>query len=103
MTTKRRHPPSPAASKAPSLLPPVCVASRGLEGLCASVRDRALVHPPHIWSSTFGVWCVCVSKQVRGRTAGFQTPLFIVDLSGGGGKRDVHSAEWYVGRTHGGG
>lgn len=36
-----------------------------------------------------------MEKQVRGATAGFQTPLFVVDLPGGGGKRDVHSFESY--------
>ena len=36
-----------------------------------------------------------LEKQVRGATSGFQTPLFVVDLPGGGGKRDVHSFEWH--------
>ena len=36
-----------------------------------------------------------VEKHVRGTTAGFNTPLFVVDAPGGGGKRDVHSCEWY--------
>ena len=36
-----------------------------------------------------------IEKQVRGRTAGFNTPLFVVDTPGGGGKRDVHSFEYY--------
>jgi lysine 2,3-aminomutase len=34
-----------------------------------------------------------LEKEVRGTTAGFNTPLFIVDTPGG--KRDVHSAEFY--------
>ena len=34
-----------------------------------------------------------LEKQVRGATAGFNTPLFIVDTPAG--KRDVHSAEYY--------
>ncbi|HEX4352830.1 MAG TPA: hypothetical protein VHZ95_07955, partial [Polyangiales bacterium] len=34
-------------------------------------------------------------KQVRGSTAGFNTPSFILDAPGGGGKRDVHSFEHY--------
>src|SRR5579875_3779452 len=38
---------------------------------------------------------VDVEKQVRGATAGFNTPLFICDAPGGGGKRDVHSFEYY--------
>ena len=35
-----------------------------------------------------------LEKKVRGATAGFNTPLFIVDTPAG--KRDVHSAEAYV-------
>lgn len=35
-----------------------------------------------------------LEKQVRGTTAGFNTPLFVVDAPGGGGKRDVHSIEF---------
>jgi lysine 2,3-aminomutase len=34
-----------------------------------------------------------LEKEVRGTTAGFNTPLFIVDTPAG--KRDVHSAEFY--------
>jgi lysine 2,3-aminomutase len=34
-----------------------------------------------------------LEKEVRGATAGFNTPLFIVDTPAG--KRDVHSAEYY--------
>jgi lysine 2,3-aminomutase len=37
-----------------------------------------------------------LEKEVRGTTAGFNTPLFIVDTPGG--KRDVHSAERHDGR-----
>lgn len=36
-----------------------------------------------------------LEKFVRGSTAGFNMPLFIVDAPGGGGKRDVHSYEYY--------
>ena len=36
-----------------------------------------------------------IEKQVRGATAGFNTPTFVVDLPGGGGKRDAHSFEHY--------
>jgi len=36
-----------------------------------------------------------LEKAVRGTTAGFNTPLFICDAPGGGGKRDVHSFEYY--------
>jgi lysine 2,3-aminomutase len=38
---------------------------------------------------------VNLEKSVRGATAGFNTPLFICDAPGGGGKRDVHSFEYY--------
>ena len=38
---------------------------------------------------------VRVEKTVRGITAGYNTPLFVVDAPGGGGKRDVHSYEHY--------
>ena len=36
-----------------------------------------------------------VEKHVRGHTAGFNTPSFVVDTMGGGGKRDAHSYEYY--------
>ena len=36
-----------------------------------------------------------LEKHVRGATAGFNTPAFVVDTMGGGGKRDVHSWEHY--------
>jgi lysine 2,3-aminomutase len=36
-----------------------------------------------------------LEKHVRGHTAGFNTPSFVVDTMGGGGKRDAHSAEHY--------
>jgi lysine 2,3-aminomutase len=36
-----------------------------------------------------------VEKRVRGHTAGFNTPAFVVDTMGGGGKRDAHSHEYY--------
>jgi lysine 2,3-aminomutase len=38
---------------------------------------------------------VDIEKFVRGSTAGFNTPLFICDAPGGGGKRDVHSFDHY--------
>lgn len=34
-------------------------------------------------------------RHVRGATAGFNTPTFVVDAPGGGGKRDVHSYDHY--------
>ncbi len=36
-----------------------------------------------------------IEKHVRGCTAGFNTPTFVVDAPGGGGKRDAHSFEHY--------
>jgi lysine 2,3-aminomutase len=36
-----------------------------------------------------------VEKHVRGVTAGFNTPTFVVDAPGGGGKRCAHSFEHY--------
>jgi lysine 2,3-aminomutase len=36
-----------------------------------------------------------IEKYVRGSTAGFNTPIFVCDAPGGGGKRDVHSFEYY--------
>jgi lysine 2,3-aminomutase len=36
-----------------------------------------------------------VEKRVRGSIAGFNTPTFVVDAPGGGGKRAVHSFEYY--------
>jgi lysine 2,3-aminomutase len=40
-----------------------------------------------------------LEKHVRGHTAGFNTPTFVVDTMGGGGKRDGHSFEHYNERT----
>jgi lysine 2,3-aminomutase len=36
-----------------------------------------------------------LEKYVRGVTAGFNTPTFVVDAPGGGGKRAIHSYEHY--------
>ncbi|HTE50847.1 MAG TPA: KamA family radical SAM protein [Kofleriaceae bacterium] len=36
-----------------------------------------------------------IEKHVRGDTAGFNTPTFVCDAPGGGGKRNVHSYEHY--------
>ncbi len=36
-----------------------------------------------------------IEKHIRGCTAGFNTPTFVCDLPGGGGKRCVHSYEYY--------
>ena len=42
---------------------------------------------------------ISLEKAVRGRTAGFNTPAFVLDTMGGGGKRDVHSYEHYDRQT----
>jgi lysine 2,3-aminomutase len=36
-----------------------------------------------------------LEKEIRGLTAGFNTPAVVVDAPGGGGKRDAHSYEHY--------
>lgn len=36
-----------------------------------------------------------LEKEVRGTTAGFNTPTFVCDLPGGGGKRHIASYEYY--------
>lgn len=36
-----------------------------------------------------------VERYVRGSTAGFNTPTFVTDVPGGGGKRDLHSFDHY--------
>ncbi len=40
-----------------------------------------------------------IEKYVRGSTAGFNTPTFVVDAPGGGGKRNAHSFEHYDRKT----
>jgi lysine 2,3-aminomutase len=40
-----------------------------------------------------------IERHVRGATAGFNTPLVVVDAPGGGGKRDAHSFEHYERET----
>lgn len=40
-----------------------------------------------------------IEKEIRGMTAGFNTPVFVVDAPGGGGKRDAHSFEYYSRET----
>ncbi|MYA22426.1 MAG: KamA family radical SAM protein, partial [Gemmatimonadetes bacterium] len=42
---------------------------------------------------------ISLEKAVRGQTAGFNTPAFVLDTMGGGGKRDVHSYEHYDRQT----
>ncbi len=52
---------------------------KGVEDLRTTLADRALQ----------------IEKDVRGSTAGFNTPTVVVDAPGGGGKRDAHSYEHY--------
>ncbi len=40
-----------------------------------------------------------LEKHLRGATAGYNTPTFVCDAPGGGGKRDVHSHEFYDRKT----
>jgi len=40
-----------------------------------------------------------LEKRLRGAQAGFNTPTFVVDALGGGGKRDAHSYEYYDRQT----
>ncbi|HVS03058.1 MAG TPA: KamA family radical SAM protein [Thermoanaerobaculia bacterium] len=42
---------------------------------------------------------VALEKQTRGATAGYNTPTFVVDAPGGGGKRNIHSFEHYDKKT----
>jgi lysine 2,3-aminomutase len=36
-----------------------------------------------------------LERHARGATAGFNTPAFVLDAPGGGGKRDVHTPDYY--------
>ncbi|MCC7476798.1 MAG: KamA family radical SAM protein [Pirellulales bacterium] len=56
----------------------VCDMVRGIEDLRTSLATA-----------------IAIEKHVRGYTAGFNTPTFVCDLPGGGGKRCVHSYEYY--------
>ena len=56
----------------------ICDMVQGVEELRTSVRES-----------------VRLEKYVRGSTAGFNTPRFICDAPEGGGKRSIHSYEYY--------
>ncbi|TNF26899.1 MAG: KamA family radical SAM protein [Deltaproteobacteria bacterium] len=56
----------------------VCDMVRGVENLRTTVATA-----------------LSLEKRLRGSTAGFNTPTFVVDAMGGGGKRDAHSYEHY--------
>lgn len=63
------------------------------------------VHPYYVFSHDLVMGCedlrtsldraMHLEKRVRGVTAGYNTPTFVVDAPGGGGKRDLHSWEHY--------
>jgi lysine 2,3-aminomutase len=78
------------------------------ESMVALVRGLSYinVHPYYVYmhdlvkgvedlrtSLATGLW---LEKVVRGITAGFNTPTFVCDAPGGGGKRAIHSFEAYV-------
>jgi lysine 2,3-aminomutase len=88
-----------------------CVMLRGVNDDAATLRTlvRRLsyinVQPYYVYQhdlvpgvedlrTTLGT-TLAIEKQVRGCTAGFNTPTFVLDAPGGGGKRDVHSFEHY--------
>jgi len=88
-----------------------CVLQRGVndtvEAMRLLVRRLSLVgvHPYYVYVHDLvkGVEdlrttlqkAIDIEKGVRGSTAGFNTPTFVVDTLGGGGKRDAHSYEYY--------
>ena len=88
-----------------------CVLQRGVNDSIATMQllvkrlGHCQVHPYYVYVHDLvkGVedlrtsvdTAIFIEKHVRGSTAGFNTPTFVVDAPGGGGKRDVHSFEWY--------
>ncbi len=60
----------------------LCDMVKGIEGLRTSVAAAQ-----------------SLEKHVRGSTAGFNTPTFVCDAPGGGGKREIHSHEFYDAET----
>jgi lysine 2,3-aminomutase len=74
-------------------------------GLLMKRASYINVHPYYVYVHDLvkGVECLRttvqtaldVEKEVRGLTAGYNTPVFVVDAPGGGGKRDAHSFEHY--------
>jgi lysine 2,3-aminomutase len=92
-----------------------CVLQRGVnddaETMNALVRRLELinVHPYYVYvhdlvrgtedMRTTVAKAVQLEKLLRGSSAGFNTPTFVVDAMGGGGKRDVHSYQHYDATT----
>ncbi len=88
-----------------------CVLQRGVNDTVPVMRElvRRLsycnVHPYYVYVHDLvkGVedlrttvqTALDIEKHVRGDTAGFNTPTFVCDAPGGGGKRNVHSFEHY--------
>jgi lysine 2,3-aminomutase len=88
-----------------------CVLQRGVndsvEEMRLLVKRLALVgvHPYYVYVHdlvkgtedlrTSLQTAIDIERGVRGATAGFNTPTFVVDTLGGGGKRDAHSFEYY--------
>lgn len=88
-----------------------CVLQRGVndsvEAMRLLIRRLGLVnvHPYYVYVHDLvqGVEdlrttlqaAIDIEKGIRGSTAGFNTPTFVVDTLGGGGKRDAHSYEYY--------
>lgn len=87
------------------------VLQRGVNDSVASMRQLVKrlgavgVHPYYVYVHDLvkGVedlrttlqTAIDIEKGVRGATAGFNSPTFVVDTLGGGGKRDVHSYDFY--------
>ena len=88
-----------------------CVLQRGVNDSIATMQllvkrlGHCQVHPYYVYVHDLvkGVedlrttlqTALDIEKAVRGTTAGFHTPTFVVDAPGGGGKRVAHSYEHY--------
>lgn len=88
-----------------------CVLQRGVNDSVAAMQGlvkrlgHVNVHPYYVYMHDLvkGVedlrttlqTGIDIEKHVRGITAGFNTPTFVVDAPGGGGKRGIHSFEHY--------
>ncbi|MCX5745205.1 MAG: KamA family radical SAM protein [Proteobacteria bacterium] len=88
-----------------------CVLQRGVNDSIATMQllvkrlGHCQVHPYYVYVHDLvkGVedlrttlqTALDIEKAVRGTTAGFHTPTFVVDAPGGGGKRVAHSFEHY--------
>ncbi|MBN1335582.1 MAG: KamA family radical SAM protein [Deltaproteobacteria bacterium] len=68
----------------------------GVQPACVYLHD--LVPGVETLRTTLDAACE-IERFVRGTLSGFDMPAFVVDLPGGGGKRDVHSSDTYDRRT----